>query len=150
MDTIKLGFGPLVGGILFSIGLGISGMTEPAKILSFLDIFGNWDPSLIFVMIGAISVNAVLHRVITKKSNPLFDSKFYFPTKTNLDKKLILGSALFGAGWGIAGLCPGPGFASISTGNTYALVFVVALVFGMILVKAVELRKLRMQASEVE
>ena len=148
MNVIKLSIGPFVGGILFSIGLGVSGMTEPAKIISFLDIFGRWDPSLIFVMVGAIGVNALFHRIIIKKPNPLFDSRFYLPTKTILDKNLILGSALFGIGWGITGLCPGPGLASMVTGKTYSLVFVIAMVFGMALVKIIEAQKSKNNLSK--
>lgn len=148
INVFKLGLGPLIGGILFSIGLGISGMTEPAKIISFLDVFGNWDPSLIFVMVGAIGVNAVFHRFIIKKANPLFESKFYLPTKKSLDKKLILGSALFGIGWGVTGLCPGPGLASVSTGNPYSLAFLTALIIGMMSVKILESRKLKLQKQK--
>jgi uncharacterized membrane protein YedE/YeeE len=150
MTSLKTGLGPLLGGMLFSIGLGVSGMTEPAKIISFLDIFGDWDPSLIFVMVGAIGVNAILHRFITKKTTPLFDSKFHLPTKTQLDKKLLIGSALFGIGWGITGLCPGPGLAAASTGQPYPVAFVVSLVTGMALVKWFDSKKSQPQKQRTQ
>lgn len=140
MNFIKLGIGPFFGGILFALGLGVSGMTEPAKIISFLDIFGAWDPSLIFVMVGAIGVNAILHRLITKRPSPLFEPQFYLPTKKALDKKLLFGSALFGIGWGTSGLCPGPGIAATTTGNYYPLIFVAFLIGGMMIVKMIEAR----------
>ena len=131
MSQFKHGLGPFFGGILFSLGLGISGMTEPSKIIAFLDIFGDWDATLIFVMAGAVGVNGILHRFITKKPFPLFDSKFYLPTRMDVDRRLIVGSAIFGVGWGVTGLCPGPGIASLSSGNLYAFSFVGSMLFGM-------------------
>lgn len=135
-NLIKIGIGPFIGGVVFALGLGISGMTEPAKVIGFLNLFGEWDPSLAFVMVGAICVNTLLHRLITKKPSPLFDSKFHLPNKTTVDKKLILGAALFGVGWGVTGLCPGPGLASLATGKPYALAFVAALIIGIVAAKA--------------
>lgn len=122
--------GPFLGGVLFAIGLGLSGMLEPAKIIGFLDVFGDWDPSLIFVMIGAIAVHGVLYRVIMKQPHPIFDTKFHVPKRTELDGKLIGGAAIFGAGWAIAGLCPGPGIVSLVSGHEYILVFIAALTVG--------------------
>lgn len=135
MNVLKLGIGPFLGGIVFAIGLGVAGMTEPAKIISFLDIFGAWDPSLAFVMVGAIGVNAVLHRFIVKREKPVFTEKFYLPTRSDFDKNLVIGAALFGIGWGVTGLCPGPGLASLITGKNYALAFVAALLVGMAIAK---------------
>lgn len=133
MSSSKTGFIAFISGILFSIGLGVSGMTEPAKIISFLDIFGNWDPSLLFVMVGAIALHGILYRFISKKPTPLFDSKFYLTKNKSIDRRLLLGAAIFGVGWGVTGLCPGPGLVSISTGAPYAISFVLALIIGMVL-----------------
>jgi hypothetical protein len=137
MNAIKYGLGPLMGGILFAIGLGVSGMTEPAKIIGFLDLFGNWDPSLMFVMIGAIGVHGTLHLFIKKRATPRFGKEFFLPKNKKLDRSLLIGSAIFGVGWGISGLCPGPGIVSLSTGRPYALMFFGALVIGMLVAQQV-------------
>ena len=138
MNFLKLTIGPFFGGIIFALGLGISGMTEPQKIIAFLDIFGEWDPSLVFVMVGAISTHALLRPLVMKRPTPLFDNKFYLPTATTLDKKLICGAALFGAGWGISGLCPGPGLTTLVTGTPYGLVFIGCLLTGMLAARFLE------------
>jgi len=136
--------GPLVGGTVFAIGLGVSGMLEPKKVIGFLNFFGDWNPALLFVMVGAISVHFVLFRVIIKRKSPLFDSQFHLPIKKQLDQKLIIGAILFGAGWGISGLCPGPGLASLVTGSKYVFVFVLTMVVGVVtartLTQAIEKR----------
>jgi len=140
MRFSKLIVAPFLGGALFSLGLGVSKMTEPAKVISFLDLSGNWDPSLIFVMMGAIGVNSILHRLITSRPKPLFESRFDLPSNHKIDRKLLVGSALFGIGWGITGLCPGPGIAGLSTGNFYSIAFVAALILGMAIIKVFETR----------
>lgn len=122
-------------GVLFSIGLSVSGMVNPNKVLGFLDIAGNWDPALIFVMAGGVLVNTVLFKFILKRKNPLFDQSFSLPTSKDIDKRLIIGSALFGIGWGIGGICPGPGLANLFTLNPKVVVFVVFLVLGMFVFK---------------
>ena len=122
-------------GVLFSIGLSVSGMVNPNKVLGFLDIAGNWDPALIFVMAGGVLVNTVLFKFILKRKNPLFDQSFSLPTSKDIDKRLIVGSALFGIGWGIGGICPGPGLANLFTLNPKVVVFVVFLVLGMFVFK---------------
>jgi len=128
---MKQGSLSLMVGILFGAGLTISGMTKPQKVIDFLDFFGSWDPSLAFVMIGAIAVNIVGYRLIMRKPSPIFASEFKVPHKSSLDKKLIMGSILFGIGWGLAGYCPGPALTSLVSLNENTLVFVAAMVAGM-------------------
>lgn len=119
-------------GVLFAVGLGISGMTLPQKVIGFLDFFGNWDPSLGLVMIGSVGVYLVLHRLILKRSQPLFASKFHVPAPTShVNSPLIVGGVLFGVGWGIVGLCPGPALTSLVSGDTQVWIFFVAMIVGM-------------------
>ena len=120
----------IVGGVLFSIGLVISGMINPNKVIGFLDIFGNWDYALAFVMGGAVIVNLILFPFILKKK-PLCDETHHLPSNKQVDKKLIIGSALFGIGWGLVGICPGPGIVNLVTFDTKALAFVGAMIVGM-------------------
>ncbi|MGB8599088.1 MAG: DUF6691 family protein [Burkholderiales bacterium] len=120
----------LIAGVLFGLGLAISQMISQKKVIGFLDIFGNWDPSLALVMGGAVGVTALLFRFVLRRPNPVFEDKFYVPEKDNIDTPLIIGSALFGIGWGIAGFCPGPAFASLSIGRIEPVLFVLALVGG--------------------
>lgn len=124
-------------GVLFATGLGISGMTNPGKVLAFLNVFGQWDPSLLFVMVGAIGFHFAAYRFIKKKTSPLLDKKFYLPERKDIDWKLVTGAALFGVGWGLAGFCPGPAITSIASGNLNVLVFVLSMLIGMILFKRV-------------
>lgn len=118
-------------GVLFAIGLGLSGMTQPQKVIGFLDIFGAWDPSLIFVMGGAVGVHFLTFRWILKRTSPLFSPKWHLPTKTEITPALVMGSILFGIGWGIAGFCPGPALTSLGSLQAKPLVFVVSMVLGM-------------------
>jgi uncharacterized membrane protein YedE/YeeE len=119
-------------GALFGVGLCLSGMTEPAKVLGFLDVFGHWDPSMMFVMMGAVLVHLVLYRLIRRREQPLFDTKFHLPTASGIDRKLLLGAAVFGAGWGLGGFCPGPALVSLATGARSTLAFVGAMIVGMV------------------
>ena len=123
----------LFAGLLFGVGLVLAGMTNPGKVTAFLDLFGGWDPSLAFVMIGAIGVHALLLRPILRLRNPLFASAFQVPQTTTLDRRLLAGAALFGVGWGLGGVCPGPGFVSAASGSGYALVFVATMAAGAFL-----------------
>ena len=125
-------------GFIFAIGLGLSGMTQPQKVLGFLDLFGQWDPSLIFVMGGAVSVHFVTYRLIRRRPSPLFDSKWHVPTSRAVTGRLVIGSVLFGIGWGIAGFCPGPALTSLSTMTLKPWVFVGALLVGMLIYQGVE------------
>ncbi|MCU0688063.1 MAG: YeeE/YedE family protein [Polyangiaceae bacterium] len=122
-----------LGGLLFGLGLGVAGMTRPEKVLGFLDVAGAWDASLAFVMIGGIAVHATLYRLIRRRPSPLFDVRFHVPDRRDLDRPLLVGAALFGAGWGLAGYCPGPGLVSAAAGRPEALLFVAAMTFGMLL-----------------
>jgi uncharacterized membrane protein YedE/YeeE len=121
----------LVCGLLLGAGLAVSGMINPAKVLNFLDIAGTWDPTLGFVMGGAQIVSIPGYLLVRRRHGPLLGGKFHMPTKTDLDPKLIAGAVLFGLGWGLAGFCPGPAFAALSTGYGRVAVFVVAMAIGM-------------------
>jgi uncharacterized membrane protein YedE/YeeE len=136
-------FWSLASGILFAVGLVLGGMTQPAKVLAFLDVGslargissnaapGQWDPSMAFVMGGALLVTLVAFWLTPQRSKPLADARFHLPTRNDIDARLIGGAALFGIGWGLVGYCPGPALASVLTGGADALLFVAALVVGM-------------------
>jgi len=123
----------LVIGFIFGLGISISGMGNPAKVLNFFDIAGTWDASLAFVMGGALLVTTVGYRLAFKQARPIFADVFHLPTKGTIDRKLILGSATFGLGWGIAGFCPGASLPMVGTVNSDVLVFVGAMIGGIIL-----------------
>ena len=125
-----------VAGLLFAAGLGVGGMTQPAKVFGFLDIAGSWDPSLAFVMLGAIAVHATAVRRILRRRAPLFVVRFTLPTRRDIDARLVVGAALFGAGWGLVGYCPGPAVAALGGGVPAAAVFVPAMVAGMWMCRA--------------
>lgn len=120
-----------ITGILLSLGLGISGMTSPQKVFSFFNIFGNWDPTLFFVVIAAIGTHMILYRFIIRKASPLFAAKFMVPAKGRIDTKLISGAFLFGLGWGMTGLCPAPAITALITTHSSALVFLVSMTTGI-------------------
>jgi hypothetical protein len=124
-------------GALFAAGLAVGGMTRPSKVRGFLDFAGAWDPALLFVMGGAVTVYFVLHRLLLRRPKPLFDTQFHLPTRKDLDARLLGGAAIFGIGWGLVGYCPGPGLASLATGIAPAL-FVVAMAIGMWIQRMVE------------
>lgn len=125
-------------GFLFALGLGISGMTDPHKVLSFLDVFGSWDPSLMFVMVGAILVHLLLYRLIRKQKSPLYGSEWHVPKNSQITPSLVAGALIFGVGWGLAGYCPGPGIASLATMDPRPLVFVGSMILGMLLFKLLD------------
>ena len=131
----------LMAGIIFGVGLVISEMINPEKVLGFLDLFGNWDPSLAFVMIGALVVSSPLFHIIKKKEKPIFAENFNYSNNKNINNRLILGSALFGAGWGLGGLCPGPAISSIALLNIHSAIFVVTMYMGFYLVKFIKFNK---------
>lgn len=129
---------PLASGMIFGAGLTIGGMTDPARVRGFLDLFGAWDPTLAFVMGGAVLVMALAWSVQHRLQRPLFSETFALPDRNDLTPRLIGGSALFGIGWGIAGLCPGPGFAALAIAPGPAAIFVAAMLAGMAAVRLVE------------
>lgn len=122
-------------GVLFAIGLGISGMTDPEKVIGFLNFFGGWDPSLLFVMMGAIGVHVFAYRLVGRRQAPFFSAEWHFSKKTQITKSLVVGAVLFGLGWGLAGYCPGPAVASVVTLEARPLIFVLSMVVGMFLYK---------------
>lgn len=125
----------LITGLIFGIGLIMSGMTNPAKVQNFLDFFGNWDPSLALVMGGAIFITMPGFWLVQKRKSPFFEKLFHFPTKSDLDFRLLLGAAIFGIGWGLGGFCPGPAITSILTGSKGTFLFVMTMILGMVLAK---------------
>ena len=130
-----------LAGILFSLGLGLSGMTDPAKVVGFLDVAGHWQPGLAFVMAGAMGTYALLRRLILRRRQaPVFAPAFPALGKARPDARLVTGAALFGAGWGLAGYCPGPAFTSVGSGTSTVLLFVAAMVGGMLLFQLWERR----------
>jgi uncharacterized membrane protein YedE/YeeE len=120
-------------GSLFAIGLAISGMTKPSKVIGFLDVAGAWDASLALVMVGAIAVHLVAQRLVVRRRSPLFDVRFHLPTRRDIDPRLVLGAAIFGVGWGLAGFCPGPGIVAGASGVSQAVLFVSGMLLGTVL-----------------
>jgi uncharacterized membrane protein YedE/YeeE len=127
-------------GLVFGIGLIVAGMTNPAKVQGFLDLAGNWDPSLAFVMAGAILVGLVAFRFAGKRERSLLGEAMRLPTATRIDRRLVLGGLAFGAGWGVGGFCPGPALASLATGGGKALIFTGAMLAGMLVFELLERR----------
>ena len=121
----------LFTGLVFGIGIAISGMMDPAKVLNFFDVAGTWDPSLAFVMGGALLVTFIGYRLVWRRSKPLFDDRFQVPKTTVIDARLIGGSALFGIGWGIAGFCPGAAIPALGTGRWEVALFLAAVIAGL-------------------
>jgi uncharacterized membrane protein YedE/YeeE len=121
----------ILTGALFGAGLALSGMLNPAKVAGFLDLFGVWDPSLAFVMGGGVIANFIGHRIVTRRAAPVFGSGFVIPTRSDIDSRLLIGAALFGVGWGLAGLCPGPAIASILMAPGEVALFVLMMLVGL-------------------
>lgn len=130
-------------GLLFGIGLILAGMTDPGKVLGFLDLFGAWDPSLAFVMGGAILVGVFAFALARKRTTSVLGGAMHLPTARDIDKRLVTGSLVFGAGWGLAGFCPGPAIVSMGAGQPKAIAFVLAMVAGMFLFELFERRTRR-------
>ncbi len=120
-------------GLLFGLGLLLSGMTDPGKVLGFLDLFGLWDPSLAFVMGGAIAVGVFAFALARRRTTSFLGGAMHLPTATQIDRRLVIGSLVFGAGWGLAGFCPGPGLVSMASGQVKGAVFVAAMLAGMLI-----------------
>ncbi|MDP3606038.1 MAG: hypothetical protein Q8R59_09875 [Polaromonas sp.] len=130
-------------GLLFGLGLILSGMTDPGKVLGFLDLFGTWDPSLAFVMGGAIAVGFFAFALARKRTTNFLGGALHLPKSSEIDKRLVIGGLTFGAGWGLAGFCPGPGIVSMASGEMKAAVFVAAMIVGMVIFEIVERTGLR-------
>jgi uncharacterized membrane protein YedE/YeeE len=141
-------FAALLAGLVFGLGLIVSGMTDPAKVLAFLDMSGAWDPSLAFVMAGAIAIARGAFMVAAKRSASLLGAPMRLPTTRRIDRRLIVGSLLFGIGWGIAGFCPGPALVALGMGQGKAGVFVAAMLAGMVVFEWLERRRWAMVMRE--
>lgn len=139
---------PFLSGLVFAIGLVVGGMTQPAKVIGFLDIFGDWDPSLIFVMGGAIAVYLPVHQLFQRRALPGMTDERCLPNRGAIDRRLIAGAALFGVGWGLGGYCPGPGIVSLASGGARALVFVAGMAVGMVAFRLVDGRRSGRQLSD--
>ncbi|MFV0246135.1 MAG: DUF6691 family protein [Qingshengfaniella sp.] len=133
-------------GLVFGIGISLSGMANPAKVLNFFDLAGAWDPSLIFVMGGALITTVIGYRLVFRRAGPVCDSRFQLPTSRVIDRRLIGGSALFGIGWGIAGFCPGGALPALGTGQGPVFVFVAAVLAGILLARRLQSRSIRPHA----
>ena len=140
-------FASLLAGLVFGLGLIVSGMADPAKVLGFLDLGGAWDPSLAFVMAGAIAVGALAFAVARNRTESFLGATMKLPTSRDIDRRLVIGSVLFGIGWGVAGFCPGPGLVTLGMGEVKALIFVVAMLLGM---GAFELLERRRQTASLQ
>lgn len=145
--ALEHGLSEFLIGLLFGFGLILAGMTDPGKVIGFLDLFGKWDPSLAFVMGGAIAVGVVAFGVAKKRTANLLGGAMRLPTSHDIDKRLVVGSLLFGAGWGLAGFCPGPALVSLGAGQDKAVVFVIAMVLGMLIFERLERRKAKAAAA---
>jgi len=139
--SFKNNLASLVVGFIFGLGLAISGMTQPAKVIGFLDIFGQWDPSLLFVMGGSVLVHFFTYRLIRKRNSPLLSSEWHLPTKTEVTPALMIGAILFGVGWGLGGYCPGPAITSLMSFSPRPFIFVVSMLVGMVLFKFYDKKK---------
>lgn len=138
-------FMALAAGLLFGIGLILSGMTDPGKVTGFLDLAGKWDPSLGLVMAGAIAVSVIPFHLASRRSTALLGGPMRLPTRSDIDRRLVLGSLVFGAGWGLAGYCPGPALASLLSGGAKPVIFVAAMVGGMLVFEWLESRSRQTQ-----
>ena len=125
----------LIAGIVFGIGLSVAGMVNPAKVVGFLDFFGEWDPSLAFVMGGAVAVYAIGYQLVMKNAKPLFADAFQVPSRRDIDVRLITGAVLFGSGWGLAGYCPGPAITGLAFGMQQTMIFFASMAAGVVIFK---------------
>ena len=136
-------FASLISGLVFGIGLIVAGMTDPSKVIGFLDLAGAWDPSLAFVMGGAIAVGMIAFRFASRRERSLLGDVMRLPSAKHIDRRLVLGGMAFGAGWGLAGYCPGPALASLASGGSKPLIFVGAMIAGMLVFEVLERRTRR-------
>lgn len=140
-------FTAFLSGLVFGIGLIVAGMADPAKVKGFLDLAGNWDPSLALVMAGAIGVGAFAFRVAHQRMETMLGVELKLPRNVHIDRRLVLGSVLFGIGWGIGGFCPGPGIVAVGAGEARAVLFVLAMIAGMAVFELLEKRSARARAA---
>jgi uncharacterized membrane protein YedE/YeeE len=141
-EKIKMTFlMALISGLVFGLGLIVSGMTDPSKVLAFLDLAGNWDPSLAFVMGGALTIGSLAFPFAIRWPHSLLGEAMHLPTATRIDWRLVLGGLTFGVGWGLAGYCPGPVLASLAQGGIKPLMFFVSMIAGMLVFEVVERKK---------
>lgn len=145
MPTILVSLG---AGFLFGLGLTISQMVNPAKVIGFLDVAGSWDPSLALVMAGALAVFLPAYRIIVKRGAPLFAPKLLIPTKSDIDGRLVAGAATFGLGWGLVGFCPGPAIAAAGSLQADALTFLGAMIAGMVVYEGIDRLSARRPAAQ--
>lgn len=137
----------LASGLLFGVGLVVSGMTQPQKVLDFLDPLGHFDPSLMLVMVGAIGVHLPAYHAIRRRTAPLYAARFEVPTRRDIDPALLVGALLFGAGWGLGGYCPGPALVALPAGHSATIVFVAAMLAGMFITAQVQAYLARRQKA---
>ncbi len=130
---MKKNLSALIAGTIFGFGLIVSGMSNPDKVINFLNVSGHWDPSLLFVLGGAVITTFIGYRFVLKRKNPILDSEFFLPTNTVVDKKLLIGAALFGAGWGMTGFCPGPAITGLAFGVMEPVVFIISMSIGYLI-----------------
>lgn len=130
-QSVVATFVAVLVGVVFALGLALAGMTDPAKVIGFLDLMGAWDPSLAFVMAGAIAVYAPIQRWVRRRPAPLLDDRFHLPTRRDIDVRLVVGASMFGVGWGLAGYCPGPALVGSMTLGTDAMIFTGSMLLGM-------------------
>ena len=132
-QTMKQNLIAIASGILFGLGLGLSQMVDRGRVLGFLDVAGPWDPTLLFVLGGAVTVTVVAFRFVLRRPQPLGAEKFYLPTRNDIDKPLLLGAVIFGIGWGVSGYCPGPGITALVLGSLNPVLFILAFLAGSLL-----------------
>ncbi|MFZ6723363.1 DUF6691 family protein [Undibacterium sp. Ji49W] len=145
MTSLVFNLSSLVAGLLFGLGLAISGMTNPGQVLDFLDLAGNWNPGLLFVLGAAVTVTVIVFKWILGRKKPLFSDHFNLPTLTAIDRNLVAGSIIFGIGWGISGYCPGPAIASLANPNWETWIFLPAMLVGMLLQRRLQAAKIKKQ-----
>ncbi|MCK6550158.1 YeeE/YedE family protein [Myxococcota bacterium] len=134
-------------GLVMAVALGVAGMTQPSKVIGFLDVFGDFDPTLAFVMAGAVGVHAIGYRLVMRRARPVLGESFQVPRRSVIDARLVAGAAIFGVGWGLSGFCPGPALVSLGGGSASALLFVVAMIVGQRVFDAVDALAVRGQRA---
>lgn len=149
-QTVKQNGLALVAGVIFGTGLGLSQMIDRQRVLGFLDLAGNWDPTLLFVLGGAVIVTVISFRFVLSRDMPFLESKFHLPTRKDIDWRLMTGAAIFGVGWGIAGYCPGPGIAALAIGGLNPVIFLLSMIAGMVAFNRYESRQQKQTSQAVK